>query len=209
MTAHTPTAIDRPVIIRTGSDDPPASLIYLDTATEPGLWYRLTAYLHQRFDGQFAQITYRQHRPRTETEGRPESFTPELDILLDTAVGARVLVAYAHTASAVLAWVGGSRRRARMLTGLVLFAPVTDGVPLPAGEGLHLLRTIPTWMVTDATAGIDDGRRAAKWVEMLWAEHEAIEFGGHRFPLTDPVWAAEPILAALRVAHDTQLREGA
>ncbi|MEV3965880.1 hypothetical protein AB0M34_34285 [Nocardia sp. NPDC050193] len=208
MAAHTPPAIGRPVILRTGAEAPPASLIYLDDAIEPGLWGRLTAYLHHRFDGQFSQIIYRHHHLMRETGDRYGSFDSELDVVLGTAVGARVLVAHSRTALAALAWTASSQRRARMLTALVLFAPVTEEVWIPGDAELHRLRMIPTWVVTDRTAGTDHQAPTAQWIQMLWADHEAISFGGHRFPSTDPVWAAEPILAALRVAHDTQLREG-
>ncbi|WP_063129910.1 hypothetical protein [Nocardia fusca] len=208
MTPHTPTAFHNRVVTRRGADDSPATLIYLDTAAEPGVWSRLTAYLHHRFNGQFTQITYRQQH-LTQADGIPGTFFPELDMLLDSASGARLLVAHTHNASAALTWVGRSSQRAKMLTALVLFAPALEAVAVPAGDELHLLRTIPTWIVTDRTADAGQRRATAKFVEVLWADHEAISSRGDRFPLTDPARAAEPILAALRVARDVQLREGA
>ncbi|WP_280459501.1 hypothetical protein [Nocardia carnea] len=209
MTAHTPPALDRPVILRTGAEAPPATLIYLEDATEPGLWARLTAHLHHRFDGQFSQIIYRHHHSTREAGARHECFGPELDVVLDTAAGARVLIAHSRTASAALAWTGNSQRRTRMLTALVLFAPVAEEVWICGDDELHRLRMVPTWVVTDRTTGIDNQALTAQWIQMLWADHLAMSSGGHRFPSIDPVRAAEPTLAALRVAYDTQLREGA
>ncbi|MEU1527162.1 hypothetical protein ABZ413_33735 [Nocardia rhamnosiphila] len=198
-------ATSMPKTRRIGAADAPASLIYLDTS--PDHWTPLTAHLHQRLDGRIAQITYPPLVPKAPWASR--GLTSALDAVFAEAPGARVLVAASHTAFPVLCWVASSPRRAAAISGLVLFDPATAAPTMLASLDLDRLRTVPTWLITTTPDDTNGARRAREWADLLWADHDVITGTGQHPSSTYTERVAGPILAALQVAHDALLREGA
>jgi pimeloyl-ACP methyl ester carboxylesterase len=127
---------------RLGPALPPASVVYVHgMLTDSTYWAPLTGHLHQHLDGGIAQIVYDQRGHGTSEHPEPGVRTTlpvlvdDLDAVLARAHGAVILVAHSVASLLVQAWAEQYPRRARALTGIVLFNGCPEFPHLPASEG--------------------------------------------------------------------------
>lgn len=208
MHRHQPSATHHRASARTGAADAPATVIYLDTVPSPGHWTAVITHLHQHLGGRIAQLTYTPP-DMVDRASRRGALATDLDARLAETAGARVLVTRGQAVFPALCWAASAPQRAAAITGLVLFHPPASGHQILDGLDLDRLRATPTWVISTHTADPNDTDVARVLGELLWAEHDVITQPTNHLQCGLPVAAGDPILAALQVAHDTQLREGA
>ncbi|WP_327119019.1 alpha/beta hydrolase [Nocardia sp. NBC_01730] len=126
---------------RLGPALPPASVVYVHgMLTDSTYWTPLTGRLHQHLDGGIAQIVYDQrgHGTLENSEAGVRTTLPmlvdDLDAVMARTYGAVVLVAHSVASLLVGAWVKQYPRRARALTGIVLFNACPEFPWLPASD---------------------------------------------------------------------------
>ncbi|MFF3224076.1 alpha/beta fold hydrolase [Nocardia suismassiliense] len=130
---------------RVGPASAPASVVYVHGMfTDSGYWNPLVQHLHHHLDGGIAQIVYDQRghgRSECHPPKKPFSLTvlaDDLDSVLGHANGAVVVAAHSMAALLIPHWAARNPRRARELSGIVLFNACPEFPYTPATSREHL-----------------------------------------------------------------------
>ncbi|MGO4613036.1 alpha/beta fold hydrolase [Nocardia sp. 2YAB30] len=214
----------------------PASVVYVHgMLTDSTYWTPLTGHLHRRLDGGVTQIVYDQRGHCTPENPEPGVATTlpvlvdDLDAVIARAHGAVVLVAHSVASLLVGAWVEQYPRRARALTGIVLFNgcpefPCLPASDVPAGRrsrhpGRQLVEELTTYLYEPPTRyglprrSLFDTARRGTWSDNLdatlaaLAAYDSATLTGETASIlrTIPTWVMtgqlDPVVAPSRSRH--------